>query len=252
MCPMMDRDPAKLPRIGWSRRSLILLLVLLAGGCSGDEADHEYMAALRGEETGMGREAQLARLEHAIALQPRRAWYRETHAIYSIDLKRYDRAAADIDTAIQLADRPYLRFLRGLVSCERGDYAGSLADFDHAIAGQPGNAQFYRGRSLARSRVGRYDEAWRDAQRLLALAPQQGETYYALGSALAGLRHWREAIAAFDEALRRRPELVYPLRARAAAFAALGDTVQSGSDVAEAERRERDGSYAVCLDPFRY
>jgi hypothetical protein len=28
--------------------------------------------------------------------------------------------AALLATAIQLADRPYLRFLRGLVSCQRG------------------------------------------------------------------------------------------------------------------------------------
>jgi tetratricopeptide (TPR) repeat protein len=248
---VVDR-PTRVPALDL-RTGAALLIALFLGACSGDAAEREYMAALRGEETGMGREAQLARLEHAIALKPRRAWYRETHAIYSIDLKRYDRAAADIDTAIQLADRPYLRFLRGLVSCERGDFQSSLADFDRAIAEQPQNAQFYRGRSLARSRTGRYRDAWADAQRLLAMAPQQGETYYALGTALVGLKRWPEAVAAFDESLRRRPELIYPLRARAAARVALGDTAQASADVAEAERREREGSsFAASVDPFRY
>ena len=211
------------------------------------------MAALRGEETGMGREEQLARLEHAIALEPRRAWYRETHAIYSIDLRRYDRAAADLDTAIQLADRPYLRFLRGLVACERGAFEASIPDFDRAIAGQPRNAQFYRGRSLARSRTGRYAEGLQDAERLLAMAPQQGESHYARGVALAGLGRRREAIASFDRSLRIRPELIYPLADRAAAYAALGDSLRAEADRAEAARREREETpFAVCRDPFRY
>jgi tetratricopeptide (TPR) repeat protein len=226
---------------------------LLLASCSGDPAEREYMAALRGEETGMGRQEQLARLERAIALEPRRAWYRETHAIYSIDLRRFAQASADLDTAIQLADRPYLHFLRGLVSCERGAYETSLPDFDKAVADQPGNAQFYRGRSLARSRTGRYREALDDAKRLLAMVPQQAETYYAMGVALAGLGHAREAVGAFDESLRRRPELIYPLRDRAAAYSNLGDTLRAVADFAELIRRKRDDSNcAPCVDPFRY
>lgn len=230
-----------------------LLATLLLCSCARDAAEREYFAALRGEETGMGRPEQLARIERAIALQPRRAWYRETHAIYSIDLHRFDRAAADLDTAIQLADRPYLHFLRGLVSCQRSAFEASIADFDTAIAAQPGNAQFYRGRSLARSRLGRYGEALDDAKRLLALAPQQGETYYAMGIALAGLGHSREAIAAFDESLRRRPELIYPLRDRAAVYSNLGDTLHAVADFTELIRRKTDDSAcAPCVDPFRY
>lgn len=201
----------------------------------------------------MGRAQQLAHIDRAIALQPGRASYRETHAIYSIDLRRFAQAAADLDTAIQLADRPYLHFLRGLVSCQRGSYEGSLPDFDMAIAGQPENAQFYRGRSLARSRTGRFPEALSDARRLLAMAPQQGETYYAMGIALAGLGHAREAVGAFDEALRRRPELIYPLRDRAAAYSNLGDTLRAVADFAELIRRKTDdAACAPCVDPFRY
>jgi tetratricopeptide (TPR) repeat protein len=228
-------------------------LALLLVSCARDPAEREYLAALRGEETGMGRTEQLARIERAIALQPGRAAYRETHAIYSIDLRRFDRAAADLDTAIQLADRPYLRFLRGLVSCQRHAYEASLEDFDTAIAAQPGNAQFYRGRSLARSRVGRYGEALEDAKKLLSMAPQQGETYYAVGVALVGLGDVREAIGAFDESLRRRPELIYPLRERAAAYSSLGDTLHAVADFAELIRKKMgDSACAPCVDPFRY
>jgi tetratricopeptide (TPR) repeat protein len=201
----------------------------------------------------MTREEQLAHIDRAIALEPRRASYHETHSIYSIDLRRYDIAAADLDEAIRITDRPYLRFLRGLVSCQAGEYEASLADFDRAIAEQPENTQFYRGRSLARSLTGRYREALEDANHLVAQVPQQGESHYALGSALAGLGRSREAILAFDESLRRRPELIYPLRARAEARRQLGDSTLAAADLEEVARRERDGSgWAVLVDPFRY
>ena len=200
----------------------------------------------------MGRVKQIQILDRSIALQPRRAWYRETRAIYHIDLRAYDAAAADIDTAVLLADRPYLRFLRGLVTCERGNPAGSIADFDRAIASQPKNTQFYRGRSLALSAVGRYDEALRDAEHLVAVVPQQAESYYARGVARSGLGGDREAIADFDEALRRRPELIYPLEARARSHDRLGEAALAAADRETASRLGRESGCAVCVDPFRY
>jgi len=231
----------------------VLALVLGVNSCSVDPADQEYLAALRGEETGMTRIEQIERIDRAIALSPRRASYRETHAIYSIDLHRFAQARADLDTAIALSDRPYLRFLRGLVCCQLGDFAGSLADFDLAIAGQPENDQFYRGRALARAAVGRHHEALADAELLVKLAPQRAESYYARGVALSALGRDRDAIPDFDESLRRRPELIYPLHARAVAYDRLDDLVRAAADRKEARRREEATPHcAVCLDPFRY
>lgn len=234
---------------GWMVAGLAACFV---ASCAQDEAEREYYDALRGEETGMGRQAQIAHLDRAIALQPRRAWYRETHAIYEIDVRDYAQAASDLDTAIALADRPYLRFLRGLVACERGRYDASLPDFDLAITKQPANTQFYRGRSLARSKVGRYAEALEDARHLVATVPQQGESHYALGVALSGMGRWGEAVAAFDEALRRRPDLIYPLSARADARDRLGDAAGAAADRETAAGKTRDRAYAIAVDPFRY
>jgi tetratricopeptide (TPR) repeat protein len=235
--------------------ALTVVAVLVTGlvSCARDPAEDEYFTALRGEETGMGRQQQLAHVERAIALQPGRAWYWETHAIYSIDVQDYETAATDLNEAVRLGDRPYLRHLRGLVACERGEYESSLEDFDRAIAGQPKNTQFYRGRSLARSKVGRFEDALADARKLVEMVPQQGETWYALGEALTGLGRYGEAIHAYDESLRRRPELIYPLRGRAEAYRRMGDERRARSDLDEAARREREGStYAAVLDPFRY
>lgn len=233
--------------------AVLAWLVLGNLSCASDPAESEYFTALRGEETGMGRAMQLAHVERAIALQPGRAWYWETHAIYSIDVQDYETAATDLNEAVRLADRPYLRHLRGLVTCQRGKYESSLEDFDRAIAGQPKNTQFYRGRSLARSKVGRFEDALADARKLVEMVPQQGETWYALGEALTGLGRYGEAIHAYDESLRRRPELLYPLRGRAEAYRRMGDEARATSDLELAARREREGStYAAVLDPFRY
>ena len=237
---------------GMRRWMIAVLATCCAAACAQDEAEREYLTALRGEETGMERPAQIAHLDRAIALQPRRAWYRETRAIYEIDLRDYEGAAADLDTAVTLADRPYLRYLRGLVACERGRYPESLADFDIAITQQPKNTQFYRGRSLALSKVGRFAEALEDARHLVAVVPQQAESHHALGVALAGLGRWSEARAAFDEAMARRPELIYPLRARADVLDHLGDTTGATMDREKAATMERDGPHALAVDPFRY
>jgi len=230
----------------------LLSAALLASACSADRADREYLAALDGEEKGMTREEQIAHLDRAILLSPRRASYYETRAIYRTDLRQFDRALGDLDRVIALHDRPYARFLRGLVTCQAGDFARGLADFDTAIARQPGNHQFYRGRSLARAAIGDAPGALADAEHLAATLPQRGESYYARGVALALLGRDREALADFERGLGMRPDLVYIADARVAALERLGDRrAVLAREELERKRYEREGCNA-CLDPFRY
>src|SRR6266581_7758175 len=101
-------------------RTLVLVAVLaaVAWGCAPDAAQREYLAALKGEESGMTREQQIAHVDSAIALAPKRADYYETRATYRIDLQQWVAARADLDQSIRLVDRPYARFLRGLAACE--------------------------------------------------------------------------------------------------------------------------------------
>ena len=56
-----------------------------------------------------------------------------------------------------------------------------------------------------------------DAEHLVAIAPQRGESFYARGVALAHFGCNREAIADFDRGHRIRPELVYVSEARSEA-----------------------------------
>jgi len=243
----MEVMRSQLPRI------LRAMLLLCTAFCGNDAADREYLAALRGEEENMTRVEQIAHLDRAIEIGPSRARYWEIRAVYRIDLRQFEAALADLDRAIELAERSYLRFLRGSALCQSGRYAESLADVDAAIAGQPDNAQFYRGRALARVELGMAADALADADQLVALAPQRAESHYARGRSLAALGRDEEALAEYDEAIRQRPELIYSLQARADSLERLGETTRAAADRSAAENAagERQGC-AVCLDPFRY
>ncbi len=236
-------------------RTLLLALVLVAAafGCAPDPAQREYLAALKGEQSGMTREEQISHLDRAIALAPHRAEYFETRALHRIDLRQWPSARQDLDQDIRLKDRPYARFLRGLVACEVGLFGAAIADFDTAIARDPKNAQFYRGRALAKATAGDAAGALRDADRLLALAPAKAESHYARGVALLALGRDREAVPEFDAARRIRPELAYVLEGRASAHERLGEDAQATADrAAFVEVTERQRNCAPCRDPYRY
>jgi len=230
-----------------------MVAVSLVAGCGHDQADRLYLAALDGEDTGMTREQQMANLDMAIQLRPNRAYYYETRAGYWISLREFDRALADLDRDIALTPRPYAYFMRGMALCENDQIARSLADFDTAIAKQPQNTQFYRGRALARAATGDTAGAMADAEELVHGEPQRGETWYVRGVVLALTGHDREAVADFDRAAGIRPELVYVVEARLQSLERLGETarVRADRDTLPAMREEHGGC-APCLDPFRY
>ena len=231
----------------------IAAMVMVVHGCGRDLADREYFAALDGEEKGMTREEQIAHMDRAIHLAPERGFYYDTRGGYYIDLRQFEHARRDFDRSIELAPRPYTYFIRGLASCQAGEVARALADFDTAIAQQPENSQFYRGRSLARAATGDAVGALQDALSLVAALPQQGESYYARGVARVLWGQDAEAVADFDRALSMRPELVYVIDARAKAHERLGDMAHARADREAAEQlRVEQSGCAPCLDPFRY
>jgi tetratricopeptide (TPR) repeat protein len=235
-----------------SRVAGLAALVVCLGSCAGDGADREYLAALHGDEDGSTYEERIAHLDRAIALEPERARYHEARGVLRIDGIEFAAAMDDLDRAIELADRPYLRFLRGLVQCQLGLCASAIPDFDRAITEQPENGQFYRGRALALVAVGRPAQGLADAERLVALEPQVGHSYYARANALAAMGNHEAAVRDFDAALERMPELIYPLLSRARSYEALGDSARARSDREAAAMRMVGGSCGYCLDPFRY
>jgi len=193
----------------------LAVVIGLAAGCGRDAADQEYFAVLGGDETGMSESEMRARIDRAIALAPERAAYWQKRAGLRVGAGDLAGAEADLDRAIQLRDRPFLRFERGLVRARRGDFEAARDDLDAAIAAQPDNPQFYRGRALVLVALGEAPAARADADRLIEREPRHGESFYVRGRALALVGRHAEAVADYDEALRRRPDLYYVLRARA-------------------------------------
>ncbi len=186
-------------------RALPAASLLLLLGCAGDTAEREYFDALAIDKAGGSCDEALGHIDRAIQLAPGRSGYWEKRSGYRVALGDLAGAKADVDRAIELADRPHLRFLRGIVLCKSGRCSEALRDLDHAIAAQPENTQFYRVRAFARVRAGLAERALEDGERMLSQAPHWAESRYARGLALAGLGRCREAIASFDEALRRQP-----------------------------------------------
>jgi tetratricopeptide (TPR) repeat protein len=234
-------------------RMIAAILMFLSAGCALDPAEREYMEALRGEETGMSRQAQISHIDRAIAQAPDRSEYWETRGIYHIDLREFSSAIADFDRAITLRGRPYLRFLRGLALCQSQAFDRGLEDLEAAVAAEPANTEFYRGRGLARVEVGRAEAGLADGEHLVQLEPHVATSFYVRGKARAALGRHSEAIADFTEAIRLRPELVYPRLARSESYARIGDFRHAQDDDDAASQAIRDQRLCgQCVDPFRY
>jgi tetratricopeptide (TPR) repeat protein len=114
------------------------------------------------------------------------------------------------------------------------------------------NLQFYRGRGLALAELGRFEAALADGEHLVSTAGHLAESHYVRGRALQGLGRHAEAVRDFTTAIAIRPELVYPLAARAASYAALGDDRAQADLAAAASVRDAHRRCAPCVDPFRY
>jgi tetratricopeptide (TPR) repeat protein len=225
--------------------SLALLLILFflgAAACgsknpNADAAREEYFKALRGKDTNMSAREKMEHVSNAIRLDLGAPSYWETRAGYLAGERDFAGAESDLDRAIAIADRPYLRFLRAEIRCERGNYVEAQMDADRAIAIQPENTQFYGSRVVIRLGLKRPEEALEDAE-LMLRQRANAEAYYFRGLAEAGLGRWQSAVEDFSQAVRLRPELASPLRSRADAYEHLGDSVLASADRINAERNE--------------
>lgn len=101
--------------------------------------------------------------------------------------------------------------------------------------------------------LGEVQKALMDADHLVAVEPNFGPADYVRGRARAIAGRYREEIADYNETLHRRPELVYPLFARAASYERLGDWRQAAIDRNLANAKVPQKSWCGnCYDPFRY
>jgi len=206
------------------------------------------MTALKGKDSWMPVEEQLSHMSRAIQLDPQRAVYWETRAGYRIGLHDLAGALSDLNRAISLSDRPYLRFRRGAVLCERGEFQEALRDLNRAIAEQPANLQFYRPRAMVHIALKQPTLALADAERMVAGMADVSYGYYARGLARAALGE-SGAVEDISYVIATRPELVAPRRARAWIYGKQGEDAKAAADLLAASKETRWG-WEPCLMPW--
>jgi tetratricopeptide (TPR) repeat protein len=182
------------------RPIVALLVAYLASGCdgAGDQARREYFKALELGKIGHPLEEQLVHVDRAVRLAPTSATYLEMRANLLFGLNRLAEGRADYDRAVELADRPYLRFERADVLCALGEDDAALADLDRAIAEQPENLHFYPRRALARLAQGRVGEARADVDHAMASTRGGSSERYARAAVLLMEGKPAEALADLD------------------------------------------------------
>ncbi len=182
---------------------IALVAACLAAGCNGagDEARREYFKALELSKTGQPLEEQLAHVDRAVRLVPTGATYIEKRANLLFAVNRLAEARVDYDRAVELADRPYLRFERADLLCALGEYDAALADLDRAIGAQPENTQFYPRRALARLARGRVAEARADVDHAIVSSRAGSSERYARAAVLLMEGRFAEALPDLDFAV---------------------------------------------------
>jgi lipoprotein NlpI len=94
---------------------------------------------------------------------------------------------------------PY--YNKGLAKNARGDFDGAIADYDKAIALNPGYVQAYSDRGLAKEAKGDLNGAIADFNQVLALAPKFSKAYYFRGTAKEAKGDFTGALADYDHAI---------------------------------------------------
>jgi tetratricopeptide (TPR) repeat protein len=96
-----------------------------------------------------------------------------------------------------------------LANDKKGDYRGTLADMDRAIALAPQQASLYFIRGIAKSRLGDNQGALADLDRLTQLKPNNARAYYIRGVLkIAKLNDTPGALADFNLAIDLKPDYV--------------------------------------------
>jgi protein O-mannosyl-transferase len=120
------------------------------------------------------------------------------------------QAVVQLDTAIALTSNPQLLALayasRGAAYCELGDNAKAQESYDRALRLDPSQFNAYMGYAFFLETQGKLSEAISNYSRAVELG-HTGQGYARLGHALQLANRPKEALAAYQEALRVSPEL---------------------------------------------
>nr|WP_237182534.1 tetratricopeptide repeat protein [Roseomonas marmotae] len=127
--------------------------------------------------------------------------------------------------------------LLGLTRFQQEDYAGAVAAIRRAVALRP-EAEYYRNLGMALRAAGRLEEALAAYGQAARLRPESPETQFNLGNLLAAMDRPAEAAEAFRAALRLRPDHAAGWQNLGAALLATGQNAAATESLRTALRQQ--------------
>lgn len=185
----------------------------------------------------------------ALARDSRNAEAYACRGAFNVVAQDFDKAIADFDAAIRNGlVTPATYNSRGVAHAFKGNYAAAIADFDQAVsrgsaASASDRAEWLVNRARARSALGQFDAALRDASDAIALeAPtslRQGDWYAARGRINAQAGRTDAAIADLTQSLSLGAQAPAQMRSpwledRARIYAQAGQYEPAVQDITEA------------------
>lgn len=146
--------------------------------------------------------------------------------------RQFDAAIQEFDKAIALQPGAAELFsTRAMARHERGDFAGAIRDLDQAIGLDPGLDIAYLGRAAARSALKDYAGAIADHTALIQLTPEFWRSYFLRGIGYTLQGKLDAAIADFTDAIERNPEFPEVYRYRADTYRRVGNQTAAEADL---------------------
>ena len=154
-------------------------------------------------------EGAIAAYTHVLEIHPENGWVFLRRANVYSDLKRYDDALDDLQTADRLQpDNPWILNSLGSVYTALEQHDRALEAYTAAIAhaaDDEDKAMYHRNRVGAQIELGRLEEARHDCEQALALDPENPYTQERFGDLYLALEEHEKAVDSYQRAIEGEP-----------------------------------------------
>lgn len=136
-----------------------------------------------------------------------RAWFSVGYLLHGDEKNDLEKEIDAYNKSIQLMpsnSEPYNN--RGVAKSKLGRHEEAITDYDKAIRLKPDDAGTYNNRGIAKSNLGRHEEALADYDETIRLKPDHANAYNNRGNAKISLGRYEEALADYDETIRLKPD----------------------------------------------
>jgi eukaryotic-like serine/threonine-protein kinase len=187
-------------------------------------------------------EEALQACEAALALSPDQPLSYEVRGRALLALGRHDQAERSFDQYLRKGGNETSDLFRGrgLARMKLGKYPEAAEDYTRALEQAP-DADVYQHRGWAHFFCDAWKLALRDFTKAIERDPEAGDAYTGRGSALVMLGHYREAVADAEIALRRKPRTPEMMHNIACIFAQA--VARAEADLQEKDRQTQAARY---------